>query len=241
MANEIRTRTNFVGGLVEDAPLLVDATTLTSASLANLPVIDGTNHAALIIDPDGNDGNSEIVWITAHTASATTATILRGQEGTTARQHTQDTPWVHTSTARDYEGTFLGTRLRMTLNQSVASATWAIINWDAEEFDTPGWHDTVTNNSRITVDRTGYYEVSAVGGWVANGAGARYMAFTKNGTRIIQLPDGPPGAILFSHHFADTLLLAAGDYLELSVYQDSGGALDFRSGESYFNVRFLGY
>ena len=87
MANEIRTRTNFVGGLIEDNPLSAVATTLTSAGLANLPVIDSTNHAALILDPDGVDGNAEIVWVTSHTASATSATILRAQEGTTARQH----------------------------------------------------------------------------------------------------------------------------------------------------------
>ena len=107
MANELRTRTNFVGGLVEDAPLTVGATTLTSASLANLPVIDSTNHAAIIIDPDAVAGNPEIVWVTAHTASATTATIVRGQEGTTARQHDQDTPWVHTATAVDFGDVWL--------------------------------------------------------------------------------------------------------------------------------------
>lgn len=107
MANEIRTRTNFAGGLVEDAPLLVGATTLTSAGLASLPVIDTTNHAAIILDPDGIEGSPEIVWVTAHTASATTATIARAQEGTTDREHRQDTPWVHTATASDFGDTWV--------------------------------------------------------------------------------------------------------------------------------------
>ena len=102
MANELRTRTNFVGGLVEDNPLTNVATTLTSAGLAALPVIDTTNHAALILDPDGIHGAPEIVWVTAHSASSTTATILRAQESTSSRQHLRDTYWVHTATVRDF-------------------------------------------------------------------------------------------------------------------------------------------
>lgn len=109
MANEIRIRTNFVAGLVEDNPLTSSATLLTSAGLASLPVIDTTNHAAIILDPDGVGGSPEIVWVTAHTASATTATILRAQESTSSRQHERDTPWVHSATATDF----------------TSSATWA--------------------------------------------------------------------------------------------------------------------
>lgn len=102
MANELRSRTNFVGGLVEDNPLTNVATTLNSAGLAALPVIDTTNHAALILDPDGIHGAPEIVHVTAHSASSTTATILRAQESTSARQHLRDTYWVHTATVRDF-------------------------------------------------------------------------------------------------------------------------------------------
>ncbi len=62
MANEIRSRTLFVGGLVEDAPLTSGATALTSAGLASLAVIDTTNHAAIILDPDGIGGAPSAPW-----------------------------------------------------------------------------------------------------------------------------------------------------------------------------------
>lgn len=103
MANEIRVRVNFIGGIVDDNPLSDVATTLTSTSLSDMPLINTTNHAAIVLDPDGIDGNPEIVHVTAHGVGATTATVLRGQESTVARQHNQSTPWIHTATSQDFE------------------------------------------------------------------------------------------------------------------------------------------
>lgn len=102
MANEIRIRANFMGGLVDDAPLTSTAVSLTSNALQALQVIGATQHMAIVLDPDGYGGNPEIAYITGHTTAAGTATILRGQEGTTARAHLQDTPWVHSATAADF-------------------------------------------------------------------------------------------------------------------------------------------
>lgn len=87
-----------VGGLVEDNPLASGATTLTSAGLAALPAIGSTQVAKGVFDPDGRSGEPEIFYITAHTAAATTATIVRGREGTTARQHDRDTRWSNVMT-----------------------------------------------------------------------------------------------------------------------------------------------
>lgn len=102
MANELRVRAGFAGGLVEDNPLSAAATTLSSAGLAAIPAISSTQHMAIILDPDGINGNPEIAYITGHVAAATTATILRGQESTVARAHDRDTPWVHGPTVLDF-------------------------------------------------------------------------------------------------------------------------------------------
>lgn len=122
MPNEKRSRTNFLGGLVEDNPLTNVAVLLTSASLASLPLIDTTNHAVVILDPDGVGGAPEIVYVTAHAAAATTATILRAQEGTAARAHLRDVPWIHGSTKRDFSRDFKFAR-RTTGNVNIASTT----------------------------------------------------------------------------------------------------------------------
>lgn len=104
MANEKRLRANSIGGLIEDNPLTNSATTLTSAALAALPLVDTTNHCAIVLDPDGVEGAPEIAWITAHSVYATTATILRAQESTVAIARSQGIPWVHAPTVKDYDG-----------------------------------------------------------------------------------------------------------------------------------------
>lgn len=102
MANDKRLRAVGVGGLVEDNPLTSSATTLTSAGLAALPAVGSTEQAAIVLDPDGVFGAPEIAWVTAHTAAATTATIVRAREGSTARQHDRDVPWEHGPTPWDH-------------------------------------------------------------------------------------------------------------------------------------------
>lgn len=102
MANELEIRQDGIGGLVEDAPLTSGATTLTSAALAALVAVGATQFAWVILDPDGIGGAPEHVKVTAHTAGATTATIARGQNGTTARQHDANTRWLHGPIAADF-------------------------------------------------------------------------------------------------------------------------------------------
>jgi hypothetical protein len=102
MANGIRIRANFVGGVVDDNPLTIGATTLTSSTLNQLPPIGATEHAVIVLDPGGAGGAPEIVYVTAHTNGATTATIARAKEGTTSRQHNQNTTWVHSGIASDF-------------------------------------------------------------------------------------------------------------------------------------------
>jgi hypothetical protein len=98
-----RLRYNFIGGKVDDNPLTLGSTTLTSGALAAFTTTNASPDIIVItLDPDGQYGSPEIVWITAHTGAATTATISRGREGTAARAHPQNTFWTHSPTAEDH-------------------------------------------------------------------------------------------------------------------------------------------
>lgn len=83
-----RTRIAGVSGKL-DAALAAADTTISGPGLADLPVIDAAAYVPLSLFV--RDATSlritqrEVVWVTAHAAGATTATVLRAQEGTTAK------------------------------------------------------------------------------------------------------------------------------------------------------------
>lgn len=85
---------NFLNGAVNNNPLSSGGTTLTSSELTTMPVVTAPDFMWVALDPFGEDGAPEIVRVTAHSASSGSATIQRGQQNTTARQHSQGTKWM---------------------------------------------------------------------------------------------------------------------------------------------------
>lgn len=98
-----RLYADFISGTITDAPLTAGATTVNAAILASVPEVVAPDIVALILDPEAAGNGPEIVHITAHTASATSATITRGQEGTSAVEHAAGTIVYHGLTADDGE------------------------------------------------------------------------------------------------------------------------------------------
>lgn len=97
-----RIRTAFVSGTILNNPLAIGDTALSAAGLAAMPTIASPDVGVLCLDPMGSTGNPEIVYVTAHTSTQTTATIARAQEGTTARAMVSGTPWTHGATILDF-------------------------------------------------------------------------------------------------------------------------------------------
>ncbi len=98
-----RIQTAFVSGTTLNNPLAIGDTSLSSAGLSSLAAVAAPDIAAICLDPAGVNGTPEVIWVTAHTAAATTATIARAKEGSTARAHPVGTTWVHGPTLLDYE------------------------------------------------------------------------------------------------------------------------------------------
>ena len=89
-----------------DADLTAGATSitfdvpLTYNGGTNVPTLAGDYFAMAILD--ANAVPREIVYVTAYTAGATTATITRGQEGTTGVTHDAGVIVLHSPTVYDY-------------------------------------------------------------------------------------------------------------------------------------------
>jgi hypothetical protein len=146
-------------------------------------------------------------------------------------------------------GTFLyanqAVKVYRTTNLSVTSATPTTVGWDAEAFDTNSLHDNVTNNSRLTAAIAGKYCVYNEAQWDTSAtANYRYANLYKNGSVAgvfgVANPNAGIGAVVTSSLI---IALAASDYLEIVVAQDTGAALNLLGGteaNSSFGMFYIG-
>lgn len=116
--------------------------------------------------------------------------------------------------------------------QSIANNTFTTLAFGAENTtDVYSNHDNVTNNSRFTVSIPGVYQISGGVSFVSNATGQRGSQWMKNGSAIIgsqTMFDTTTGGGFTCDFPVRTMdvAMAAGDYFEMQVYQNSGGALN---------------
>ena len=142
--------------------------------------------------------------------------------------------------------TFVGCSLRASSGstQSITNNTITAINFNTEDFDTDGFHDNSTNNTRITIPagKGGYYQVNALTRWATNSTGFRGLYIYKNDSAFSPqyMYFMPPSTVDFSPSFSSIIYLVATDYIELFVEQNSGGSLTNYTDNNRFSVGYLG-
>lgn len=109
--------------------------------------------------------------------------------------------------------TFSGARAYHNTTQSINSGAERTVALNAERFDTDTYHDTSTNNSRLTVPTTAKYWVGAnIGYGAANSGAGSYAAIKVNGSVYAVVQDM---ANRQYGNLAALLSLSASDYVEL--------------------------
>jgi len=145
-------------------------------------------------------------------------------------------------------GGFVGASIYNNASQAISNTTWTTLNFNSEVFDTDTFHDTSTNNSRITIPsgKNGKYLITAKWHFQGNASGSdRLGAIKKNGTAIGSYRGINGNASSVGWGASVILDLVATDYIELEVYQDSGGNLNALGGYAapeynFLQVQFLG-
>lgn len=121
---------------------------------------------------------------------------------------------------------FSGVKVARSADLSIAGGTDTAISWDAESWDTDSYHDTSVNPTRLTVPKAGYYNIAAKAHWATDTTNQRLVGYRLNGGTTVWL-----GICAAVTNFGTVQsvsvdrLLAAGDYVEIMVHQNSGGAL----------------
>jgi len=100
----MRQREDFKDGTL-GADLDTGVTTIDFGSDPGFATIAAPDYATLIIDPEGAGNGPEVVYLTAFTATQTTGTITRGEEGTSdpGVTHASGTVWRHGPTIEDFD------------------------------------------------------------------------------------------------------------------------------------------
>lgn len=122
--------------------------------------------------------------------------------------------------------------------QSLTNATETPIALDTEDYDISSLHDTVTNNSRMTIPTGADGTYLIQGNYNPNAAaGDAYCYLKKNGTTQLR---GTMSRFLLNASFTTTgkslaiVALVATDFIELIGYQNSGGSLTTGDAGSQF-------
>ena len=143
--------------------------------------------------------------------------------------------------------TFVGCSVyKDTSDQTLSNDTDTVITFNAEEFDTDGFHDNSTNNSRITIPsgKGGKYLIIATLAFAANATGVRAAYFKKNGSTniILGYQYQTTSSFTFRASVSGICDLTAGDYIEHLGVQTSGGNLAVLYGQTQcrFGVVYLG-
>jgi hypothetical protein len=220
---------DFLGGAL-DADLLTAGTSMSSPALAAMLAVASPDTMTIVIDPDGIAGAPETVHITAHTASATTATVTRGQEGTTARDHLSGTDWVAPVTANDLADspTHRFTAGTVDTTQSLTNGAWAILNWTAPAVgNDPLGMWSAGQPARVTIPAGGAGWYLILGGLhVPVGTGDVVAGFSFNSTTpgstdsfSWNRQSGAPERDMPIHAFR---YLNDGDFVSMQMYHNTG-------------------
>jgi hypothetical protein len=194
-------------------------------------VADASGIPATIIDAKGD--------LIAGTAADTAARLAVGTNGQVLTADSAEATGLKWATASSGTPAFVGTSVTKSTTQSIANATYTVISWDGEEFDTDAFHDNSTNNSRITIPsgKAGKYLITANLNIESGGGNFRIISIYKNGTATGDNTIATVSGFTTIVTKSIVMNLAVGDYIQVYIYQNSGGALNI-NGTSLFGTLF---
>jgi uncharacterized protein YfdQ (DUF2303 family) len=142
--------------------------------------------------------------------------------------------------------TFVGAQAWQSTAVSLSNNTWTAMTLTNEDYDSDSFHSNSTNTSRMTIPsgKGGKYLLQCSFALNStNMTGYRSLAFYKNGTAVKTGGNEPYGTypVIFLNAVME---VAANDYVEIYLKQDSGGTFstDTFLGQQncWFAISYLG-
>ena len=126
---------------------------------------------------------------------------------------------------------------------SVPNTAGTLVPFNAtDKFDTDAMHDTVTNNTRLTINTAGIYTIGGQCVWDGSGVGRRLhtiIRYDSAGSTVESYQvEYSPSTTFCAPSWSLAMSCSVGDYLSFEVYQSSGGALSLLS--AIFSAVWIG-
>ena len=125
---------------------------------------------------------------------------------------------------------------------SCTTGAGQLVTWDSELYDTDSMHSTSSATTRLTAQTPGLYEIKGQYNFGTNGTGQRQVAIFKNGApQCYESTNALAASQSTLLSLSKDLYLAAGDYVEFQVQQNSGGTIVAPVGQQYgwFQARWV--
>ncbi len=166
----------------------------------------------------------------------TTDTVSVGEKITAANYHTYTRDAVAFLIAPPRCSVY------QTATTSCGNGSATVILFDTEAYDTDTMHSTSSNTGRITATTTGLYTVYGQVCMASNATGTRTLSLLKNGATT--LANARLQSVIATNAYIDLEIdvqMTAGDYVELTMTQTSGGALATvaGAGNTWFQARWV--
>ena len=155
------------------------------------------------------------------------ATLVRqgvGANGTVLTANSAQADGIEWAALPASSPTFVGCRAYQSGDTSIANSTNVIIGFNNENFDSNGFHDNSTNNSRMTIPAgyAGKYQVFANLAYDGNTTSNRVVDILKNGSIVATSYSGASTTNAFTCSINLAMDLAVADYIQVQTSQGSG-------------------
>jgi hypothetical protein len=118
--------------------------------------------------------------------------------------------------------------------QSIPDATDTVVTWEAETYDVGGLF-TLASPTRFTIATAGRYLITSCARWAYSAGSNSQLQIWVNGAMVFFRGQGQ----CYAEAFSIELDLAAADYVQMYVRQESGGSLNFLATNSTFRIHML--
>lgn len=239
LANLARMTTATVG----TGTITLGSAATACLTFAQAGIVDGDTVSYGI-----EDGNDSEVGRGVYTASGTTLTrsVLKSTNSDNAISLSGTAEVFVAALAEDIR--FRGASVKKSVDQTGADYTTATaVAWDDEYFDIGGWHDTVTENTKLTVPAgsgISYVEVTA---FIEMSLGAndtqRGVFIQQDGTTTIASNHNVEGggtAMGITVNSGPIAVVAGTTYFECLFRQETDTSITINAATSRFSIRAVG-